>query len=324
MAGLRILVIGDLMLDRFVWGSVRRISPEAPVPVVQVDRESFVLGGAGNVARNLQALGGRPDLVGVIGRDRGGEDLRQLLDEQRLNGTGILEVELRPTTVKMRVIAQHQQVVRVDRESAEPLEEEVVHELGRRAAELLPGAHAVVVSDYEKGVISADLLRRILPIAHAAKIPICVDPKPANYHHYHPATVVTPNVEEACTMAGIRGRQTSDILQAGRQIQEQIECEAVLLTRGDQGMTLFQRSEGPVNIPASAREVFDVTGAGDTVVAVVSLALAAGAPLLEAAALANIAGGCAVGKLGTAPVFPEELERALGGLPSKNPSDSDL
>ncbi|PYQ13756.1 MAG: D-glycero-beta-D-manno-heptose-7-phosphate kinase [Acidobacteria bacterium] len=308
MAGSRILVVGDIMVDRFLWGSVHRVSPEAPVPVVHLNSESAVLGGAGNVARNLRSLGAEVDLVGVVGRDRGAEEFWRLLTEAGLSGQRVIEISTRSTTTKTRVIAHHQQVVRIDRESQDPLERVNVEQVSARALEMLPKARAIVISDYDKGVISPEILRRILPGARDAGIPVAVDPKPTNYRFYRPATVITPNLPEARIMTGTRGRTEEEVLLMGQALQGQLGCEALLLTRGEQGMTLFKSSREPVLIPASAREVFDVTGAGDTVVAVLALSLAAGATIEEAANLANLAAGLVVGKLGTAVVTPEELE----------------
>lgn len=310
MSEATILVVGDLMVDRFLWGTVHRISPEAPVPVVHLKSETSALGGAGNVARNLQSLGAAAHLVGVVGSDRGADDFWRLLAEAGLEGDGIVRSEDRPTITKTRVIAQHQQVVRIDREAAESLSPAVRNEIGSRVKGLLAKVGGIVISDYEKGVISEDVLERILPAAKAAGLPTVIDPKPLNFPFYKPATVITPNLHEAREMARSRGGPEEDILQMGKDLRDWLGCEAVLLTRGEEGMTLFQSGES-TSIPAMAREVFDVTGAGDTVVAVLSLCLTAGAELKEAACLANLAAGLVVGKLGTAVVTQKELIEAL-------------
>jgi len=309
MPGSRVIVVGDLMLDRFLWGSVTRISPEAPVPVVRLHSESVTLGGAGNVARNLRSLGASVDLVGVLGRDPGGEQFRESLREADMDDGAILEAAGRSTTVKTR--AHHQQVVRIDRESTDPLPPGAEDAVCRAVLDRLPGAGALLVSDYDKGAVSPGILRRILPAAASAGVVISVDPKPPNYDHYKPVTVITPNAHEARMMAAPRARGEEGLLEAGEAILVRLGCRAVLLTQGEAGMTLFQASHPPLHIPAIAREVFDVTGAGDTVISALTLAMVAGASPEEAAILANAAAGCAVGKLGTAVVGPEEISRAL-------------
>jgi rfaE bifunctional protein kinase chain/domain len=313
MSEANILVVGDLMVDRFLWGTVHRISPEAPVPVVHLKSETSALGGAGNVARNLQSLGAAAHLVGVVGSDRGADDFLRLLAEADLGREGIIRSEDMPTITKTRVIAQHQQVVRIDREAGELLSSAVRDEIGSRVEGLLSKVGGVVISDYQKGVISEDVLERILPAAKAAGLPTVIDPKPLNFPFYKSATVITPNLQEAREMAGSRGGPHEDILQMGKGLRDRLGCEAVLLTRGEEGMTLFESSGEPTSIPATAREVFDVTGAGDTVVAVLSLCLVAGAEVKEAAFLANLAAGLVVGKLGTAVVTQKELIAALPG-----------
>ena len=311
MAGARIAVLGDLMLDRFLWGSVTRISPEAPVPVVRLQSESATLGGAGNVARNLQALGAAVDLVGVLGRDPAGEQFRETLRKAGIDDAGILEAADRSTTVKTRIIAHHQQVVRIDRECADPLPPGAEADLCRRILDRLPGARAVLISDYDKGVVSSGVLARVLPAAASAGMVIAVDPKPPNYDHYKPVTVITPNAHEARMMAAPRSKGEEGLREAGEAIRLHLGCAGVLLTQGEAGMTLFQASRSPLRIPTAARDVFDVTGAGDTVISTLTLALVAGATLEEAARLANAAAGCAVGKLGTAVVTPDEISKAF-------------
>jgi rfaE bifunctional protein kinase chain/domain len=311
MQHLRVIVLGDLMLDRFLWGSVSRISPEAPVPVVRVRSETLTLGGAGNVARNLKALGGRAELIGVLGRDSGGEQFRAALGQAGLDSGGIVEDPHRTTTMKTRVIAHHQQVVRIDREITEPLGSEVEDALCSAVEARLSGANALLVSDYDKGVVTPGVLHRILPKAVSGGIFTAIDPKPVNYEHYRPATVITPNSHEARLMVGPRQRGSDDLGQIGEAIRAHLGCEAVLVTQGEDGMTLFRSSCPPLKIAADAREVFDVTGAGDTVISAFTLASVAGASLEEAAFLANVAAGRVVGKLGTAVVSPEEIRTAF-------------
>ena len=307
----RVVVVGDLMLDRFLWGSVSRISPEAPVPVVRLQSESASLGGAGNVARNVRSLGGRVDLIGILGPDAAGAQFRDALRREELSDSAILDVPDRGSTVKTRVIAHHQQVVRIDRESTAAVPEEVENRLVEIVLDRLLDAGALLISDYDKGAVTPRILGRILPAAAEAGLVVAIDPKPANYEHYRPATVITPNAQEAGIMAALRDRDDAGLEKAGETIRKHLGCKAVLVTRGEEGMTLIRAGTLPLTIPASAREVFDVTGAGDTVISALTLSLVAGGTLEEAATLANAAAGCAVGKLGTAVVQPEEILRAF-------------
>jgi rfaE bifunctional protein kinase chain/domain len=305
--GKRILVIGDLMLDRFVWGSVNRISPEAPVPVVEIGKETTCLGGAANVAANIRSLGGIPVPVGVIGDDFEGRRLRH---EFRIVGSpvsGLLVDRGRATSVKTRIIAHHQQVCRTDREDRSPLSAMMLRRLAARFRKTLPSCAAVVVSDYAKGLISPSLLRDVLPAARAAGKIVCVDPKLKDLGLYRPATVITPNTLEAERASGVTISSRRDLLRAGRKILRSLRVEYLLITRGEEGMALFQGGSSVTHIPTVAREVFDVTGAGDTVISTLALGLVAGLPILQAAVLANIAAGIVVGKLGTATITPDEL-----------------
>lgn len=305
--GKRILVIGDVMLDRFVWGSVSRISPEAPVPVVEIRKETTCLGGAANVAANIHALGAIPIPVGVIGDDFEGRRLRH---EFRVLGSpvvGLVADKTRATSVKTRIIAQHQQVCRTDREDRAPVSPVLHRRIVGRFRTMLRSCAAVVVSDYAKGLISPALLKEILPMARASGKIVCVDPKLKNLGLYGPATVITPNTLEAESASGVTISSQLDLLRAGRKILRSACVDHLLITRGEEGMALFQGTGGVTHIPTVAREVFDVTGAGDTVVSVLTLGLVAGLPILQAAILANIAAGIVVGKLGTATLTPEEL-----------------
>ncbi len=300
----RILVLGDFILDQFVWGSVTRISPEAPVPVVDVQKESYVLGGAGNVAMNVMALGASPIPLGTIGTDAAGERLWALIAEH-MRADGLLKSN-RPTTLKTRIIAHQQQVVRVDREERAFIEESVQAELAAHCIRLLPQVDALIVSDYSKGTITPALLGKVLPEAARAGKLVCVDPKPRYFSSYSPATVVTPNQAEASAVLGYPIVTEEDLQEAGRRILKLIDCKALLVTRGDRGMALFSDGEMKL-VPTRAREVYDVTGAGDTVIAALSVALAGGADILSAVRLANTAAGVVVGKVGTATVSPQEL-----------------
>ena len=307
----RALVLGDVMLDEFIWGRVGRISPEAPVPVVEVVGESFHVGGAGNVARNVRSLGGDVVLVGVVGRDRAGERLqRELADGGVIDGLVAADND-RPTTVKTRIVAHQQQIVRADRERSDDipkdLEESVI--AGVRAA--LPRCQVLVLSDYQKGVVTPRVMKDTLALARRHKVPVLVDPKVRHFALYQRVALVTPNQHEAEQVSGVRIRDTADVQEAGAKILKRLRCGAVLITRGEAGMSLFVPGGPPVHVPTAAREVFDVTGAGDTVIATLALALAAGARLEEAARLANFAAGVVVGKVGTATASPDEVLAAI-------------
>lgn len=305
-AGKRIVVLGDVMLDEFIWGRVRRISPEAPVPVVEVDRQTLALGGAGNVASNLVALGASATPIGVVGSDRDAERLRSALHDIGMTVEGLVIDADRPTTSKTRVIAHSQQVVRADRESRAPITPEIEKCLLSIFRSALESADAVVVSDYGKGLLTPALLSSTLSAARERGLTVCLDPKMRNFDHYQPVTVITPNNQEAAEAAGIAIDDEESLTAAGRKLLASIECRAVLVTRGEEGMTLFTE-DGVTHIPTVAREVYDVTGAGDTVIATLALAIASGASLEEAAVLANHAAGVVVGKVGTASVTREEL-----------------
>ena len=304
----RILVIGDLIIDHFIWGSVSRISPEAPVPVVNVTRENLLLGGAANVLNNIYALGGKGEMCGVTGQDSMGDHLLELLDSLGSPTAGIIKSADRPTTKKTRVIAQHQQVVRFDREKSGPLPGEVRERIFDYLDKHLASFQAVVISDYSKGMISAELMALLKSRLGAGKnIPVVVDPKPHFLERFTGVTILTPNLSEAEKMAGFPITSEGELREAARLIMEKLDCAALLITRGEAGMALFEEGREPLLIPTMAREVYDVTGAGDTVIATLALGLAAGLSFSEAAILANRAAGIVVGKLGTATVTPEEL-----------------
>jgi D-beta-D-heptose 7-phosphate kinase/D-beta-D-heptose 1-phosphate adenosyltransferase len=310
-AGTRIVVLGDLMLDRFIWGNVTRISPEAPVPVVRMERESCSLGGAGNAARNIVSLGGIAVPVGLYGDDADGRELMGLCGEAGIERAGLVPAPGRPTTVKTRIVAHHQHVVRFDREDDSPLADGVTGALAERAVAALEGAKALVVSDYDKGTISRELLETVLPEAARRGLPVVVDPKVRLMPFYRPATVITPNTREAAEAAGVKVRSDPDIEAAGRSLIDRLGCPWLLITRGERGMLLLA-AEGPsLAVPTQAREVYDVSGAGDTVVATLALALACGATMQEGVVLANQAAGVVVGKLGTAALTTGELLKAV-------------
>jgi D-beta-D-heptose 7-phosphate kinase/D-beta-D-heptose 1-phosphate adenosyltransferase len=315
MRGPRVLVVGDLMLDEFIWGNVARISPEAPVPVVQVTRHGFHLGGAGNVAASVRSLGGSAVLAGVIGEDAAGEHVRIAL--ARAGVASLLRVASggRPTTVKTRIIAHNQQVVRADREVADDLSGALEQALLASVSEHLASCHAVVISDYQKGTITPRLMKTVLDRTRQRGIPVLVDPKVRHFARYRRVTLVTPNQLEAEQATGLRVRNDHDLAAAGQRLLTMLGCAAALITRGEHGLSLFERGRDPVHIAAAAREVFDVTGAGDTVIACLALAVCAGARFAEAAALANHAAGIVVGKVGTATTTAAEILAALEARP---------
>jgi len=309
--GAPVLVVGDVMLDEFIWGRVSRISPEAPVPVVEMERQSAHLGGAANVAHNLLALGGAPQLLGIVGEDEAARRLREVLASVGLESSGLVSVASRPTIVKTRIVAQHQQVVRVDRESRADVPREAEDELLERLGAAMPGAKTLVLSDYGKGTLTRRLITRAIALARRRRVPVLVDPKLRNFTCYRGATLVTPNQHETEQASGVAIDGDASRELAARRILGQLRCRALLITRGEEGMSLFEAGRRPLHIRAAAREVFDVTGAGDTVIAAMALGAATGASLEESARLANQAAGIVVGKLGTATVRPEELIASL-------------
>jgi rfaE bifunctional protein kinase chain/domain len=316
----RIAVIGDLMLDRFIWGAVSRISPEAPVPVVEIRKETTCLGGAANVVANISSLGGNPIPFGVLGDDAEGKRLRVELRSLGISASGLVTDRDRTTSVKTRIIAHHQQVCRTDREDRSPLSPESHDKILRLFRSHLEGADGIVISDYAKGLISRTLLGEILPLAKSRGKVVCIDPKSSDLSIYKPATVITPNTHEVERAAGLAVNDADSLLRAGRKILRQTGIPYLLVTRGEEGMTLFGGGKKATHIPTVAREVFDVTGAGDTVISALALGLVAGLSMLEAAVLANIAAGIVVGKLGTASATPEELiarikSREISGSP---------
>ena len=307
----RIAVLGDCMLDRYVWGRVDRISPEAPVPVVEIERETVSLGGAGNVAANLQSLGAEPVLLGVAGADTEGERLRAALEERGIGAGHVLEDPSRPTTVKTRILAHSQQVVRADRESRADLDGPALERLNAVLESELPRCEALVVSDYGKGVVHPGTLRVALGLARRAGIPVCVDPKESHIDAYRGVTILTPNQHEAGYVQGRRIVDEQSLAEVGWGLQRRLDAAAVLVTRGRDGMSLFERGGRYTYLPTVARDVYDVTGAGDTVVSVVALALATRADFPTACHLSNHAAGVVVGEVGTAACTPERLIRSL-------------
>jgi rfaE bifunctional protein kinase chain/domain len=307
-----ILVVGDLMLDRTLKGSVDRVSPEAPVPVVDIKEESFHAGGAGNVVLNLQALGAKPTLLTVRGDDDAGQKLVSQFRQAQLDTSGILVDAERPTTTKTRIFAGHQQVARYDREKRITLSQPILEKLMGQLRDLAPKFKVVMISDYGKGVISKPVIKAAIREAHRAGAAVIVDPKIEHFQDYKGADCLTPNTKEAVEgMRVLPPKTEEEVIALGWKIVKRLGCRSLLITRGEKGMAVFQKSGGVELIPTEAREVFDVTGAGDTVISTFSLARAVGAPVDVAARLANFAASLVVAKLGTAVATQRELIQLL-------------
>jgi rfaE bifunctional protein kinase chain/domain len=334
LRGKRIGVLGDLMLDRYLWGTASRLSPEAAVPVVDFVEQSECLGGAGNVAANIAALGARVEAFGVTGNDEPGRALQKCFRNSGIGNKGIIAEAKRVTTVKTRVIARHQQVVRVDHERREPLRSEIQEKLLRLLFAALKRLDALVLSDYDKGLITDDFADRVLSAAHQLHVPVFVKPKTSRLYAYRGARVIVCNAKEAGFYVTRSLADEKSVEEAGRALLAHFGCSAVVITRGEKGMSVFEETsprhlhvpatsfevtyarvgQAGVDRAATGRQVFDVTGAGDTVLSVLAVAAAAGAPLADAAMLANTAAGVVVGKLGTASVSPQELLHALDDI----------
>jgi D-beta-D-heptose 7-phosphate kinase/D-beta-D-heptose 1-phosphate adenosyltransferase len=307
LPGLRVLVVGDVMLDEYLHGAVRRISPEAPVPVVELHERTFVPGGAANTAANVAGLRAQAVLAGVAGNDEAGRRLREALAHRGVRLDGLLADEARPTTTKTRIVAHGQQVVRIDQEHRGAFPDAVQQRLLRFALEQMAGADACVLSDYAKGLVSPALARGVIEAATRHGKPVVVDPKGTDFSKYRGATVVKPNLHEASLVVRHEIVTTEEVVAAGRRLQDLLGGSAVLLTRGPAGMTLLEHDGKPQHIEAQAQEVYDVTGAGDTVAGTLAATLAAGASLAQAARLASRAAGLTVARFGTAAVQLEEL-----------------
>jgi rfaE bifunctional protein kinase chain/domain len=310
-----ILVVGDVMVDEYIWGKVSRISPEAPVPVVEVASETLRLGGAANVVNNLRSLGGQALLCSVIGKDAVGTKLCQYLTELEVPTEYLLIDPARSTTLKTRIIAHHQQVVRLDREHRAELHPDFEIQLIEHVKRALSDIDGVIIEDYGKGVITRTLVQQIVELASQAGKIVAVDPKTNHFDRYTGVTVITPNHHEAGASLQMMIEDHDSLLQAGRALLHKLDNDFVLITRGEEGMSLFDRQSGTVtHVPAMASEVYDVTGAGDTVIATLTLGLAASANLIDAVILANTAAGVVVGKVGAATVSLDELRDALNNL----------
>lgn len=311
----KILVVGDIMMDRFIWGKVSRISPEAPVPVVAVEKETFLLGGAANVVNNIHSLGGKVSLCGVVGDDEMGEKIIKELAEMGIGMHGIFVEQGRQTTTKTRIIAHQQQVVRIDREATDHLKVPTLRNLSEFLKKNMEGFNGVILSDYGKGLLTKELIRTTIRKAREMKKFIMVDPKLKNFSHYKGATVITPNAAEASAASGILINDLSSLKRAGSMLLKKLGCDVLVITRGEEGIAIFEPHQEPFLVSTVAKEVYDVTGAGDTVIGTMALALGAGARVIEAAKLANYAAGIVVGKIGTATVSWAELFNVIKERP---------
>jgi rfaE bifunctional protein kinase chain/domain len=312
----RVLIVGDIMLDVYLRGDAERISPEAPVPVVQVEEEKFLLGGGGNVARNIVALGGRAALVGARGADAAGETLRLLLEAEGVDADLAVESS-RPTTVKTRILARGQQMLRFDREKPDPRDPREEGDLLRRLEAALPDCGAIVISDYGKGVVSPSLMSRLRALVRAlpGPVPILVDPRPHNLSAYSEVTLLTPNAKETSELTRMPVHTPAALAAAGRALMERLGCPHLVTTLGAQGMAVFESRQAIFHLPTMARQVFDVTGAGDTVIATLALSLAGGVPLLPACVLANFAAGMVVAEIGAATTTAAALADSIISVP---------
>jgi rfaE bifunctional protein kinase chain/domain len=320
LAGKRVAVLGDLMLDRYFWGTVRRISPEAPVPVVEVESEQVRFGGAANVANNIQALGGIPVLIGLVGKDHPGEIFLEMMQERGLSTEGIVRDPSRPTTIKTRVIAAGQHVVRIDNESKATPEAALERRIIDAFRDHIDDIGAVILEDYNKGVMSTTVIRDVLAAARARNCITTVDPKFDHFLEYRGVTVFKPNRREVEQTLGGRVRTTEEVERAGKALLAELDAENVLITRSEDGMSLFERNGAVTHLPTAAENVQDVSGAGDTVVSTLTLSLAAGAAIGDACTLANLAGGVVVGAVGIVPITPGELRTAaLHSLNTQTP-----
>ncbi len=316
----QILVLGDVMLDWFIWGRVDRISPEAPVPVVEFQRENFMPGGAANVARNLAVLKNPASMIGPVGRDSYGAKLKSLLEEEGVNCRGLFAQSKRPTSIKTRIVAHQQQVVRVDREERSAIDDATVQRILGIVERRLPKTAAIILGDYGKGAITQPLLSGLKQLCHARGVWISLDPKPVHQVDISGLSLITPNRKEAFELAGVEDEhkgvhplEDKGLMQVARVLQRRLKPALLLITLGDQGMLLCHPGEKPFHVPTTAQEVFDVSGAGDTVIASFTLAIAAGASPVEAAIFSNHAAGVVVGKVGTATCSPKDLPASFQG-----------
>jgi len=307
----KVLVVGDIMVDQFIWGKVSRISPEAPVPVVAVTSETLLFGGCANVLNNIFSIGGKVAVTGIIGSDDMGRWVIRQFRKMGIDTKGIIIEQNHPTIVKTRVVAHHQQVVRFDRENKNPVDPDNIQIILEYIETMRDELGAIIVSDYNKGIITKKLIDGVRDVIAGRNIILCVDPKQNDFSFYRGCDIITPNHHEAGRALGVDLLNEEDVLRGGMDLLEKYDFEAVLITRGEEGMTLFERNKEITSISTVAKEIFDVTGAGDTVIGVLALCVAAGSSFREAAAMANHAAGIVVGKVGTAAVSQDELKRVL-------------
>lgn len=307
----KVLIVGDVMLDRYWWGSVKRISPEAPVPVVNLEKTSLVAGGAANVAANVRGLGAFPYLIGITGKGEDSELVAKVLSSEEISPEYLIKRDDRPTTIKTRIVAHNQHVVRIDQENSKPLDSDAENEIIEAAENLLDEVQIVVISDYAKGVVTENVAVRLITNAKRLNKTILIDPKGREYNKYKGASLLTPNKSEAATACNLDSDNQDLVERAGGLILENFDLEAVLITQGENGMTLFEHDKIPYHLEASARAVYDVTGAGDTVIASLAVAVAAGANLAEASEIANVAAGLVVEEIGTTAIDIEKLKLAV-------------
>lgn len=310
----RIAVIGDVMIDRYVWGNVNRISPEAPVPVIEVESESTRLGGAANVANNITSLGAQVLLIGVVGKDLGGNEVREILNAQKTSSDGIITDPTRPTTIKTRVIAHQQHVVRIDSETKKDIDTSIQQTILSVLEKNISTLDGIIIEDYNKGVIVKELIVKIIEIANHHKKIITIDPKFSNFFEYKNVSVFKPNKKETEEALGKKLVSDEEIISAGKLLLEKLNAENILLTRSEKGMSLFERNGKITHIPTHARNVADVSGAGDTVIATLTAMLCAGATINESSQLANYAGGIVCGEVGIVPIDPKLLHDAIGEM----------
>lgn len=310
-SNVKILIVGDVMLDRYLWGSVNRISPEAPVPIVNINKTTLALGGAANVAANVAGLGAKPILVGITGNDSEAKILAEILEQSKISSEFLIQLEERQTTTKTRLVAHNQHVVRFDQETTTPLSENETTSVFERIENILDDVSVIIISDYAKGFLTESLLTRLITLAIGKNKIILVDPKGKDFSKYKGATILTPNRREAADAANIDENEQSLTSKAGWKLLGDLSLEALLITQGERGLTLLQKDLEIFHLEASARDVYDVTGAGDTVIACFAVAVAAGANYLEAAKFANVSAGLVVEQLGTTAITMEMLQNEL-------------
>jgi D-glycero-beta-D-manno-heptose-7-phosphate kinase len=307
----KIMVIGDMILDAYVWGDAARISPEAPVPVIDVTSETRRLGGATNVLNNINSLGGKCIICGVVGNDEWGSYLIDKINELGISTEGIIIDNTRQTSIKTRVVARNQQVVRYDRETKRPVDQPVMRKLLKTIDANLNDLNAIIISDYGKGVVTSQMIRAIEEIVSGSDIIVAVDPKTENFKYYRGVDIITPNHHEAGTFCGFTVSDDETLIHAGEYILDKLKCHSVLITQGKDGMTLFETGAEPCHIPTVAQKVFDVSGAGDTVISTLSLGLASGMNRESAALVSTFASGIVVGEVGTSTVTSKQLKEAI-------------